>query len=239
MSIVSEESNEKLKNSEIKSIIEKEFSDFFEKQKEDKLKKYKRLNKFVKKGQILFVGSSLMEWFPINEMQQTLDKMYIIYNRGIAGYVTEELLDSMEQCIFELEPSKIFINIGTNDMNTENYKEEKLIRNYDKILTNINERLPNCKVYIMAYYPVNADADFPGVDKEFKERMFKTRTNDVILKANEAVKELAKRHNYEFINVNNGLIDEEGNLKEEFSIEGIHMWPDAYSIVLGNMKKYL
>lgn len=239
MSIVSEESNEKLKNSEIKSIIEKEFSDFFEKQKEDKLKKYKRLNKFAKKGQILFVGSSLMEWFPINEMQQTLDKMYIIYNRGIAGYVTKELLDSMEQCIFELEPLKIFINIGTNDMNTEDYKEEKLISNYDKILTNINERLPNCKVYVMAYYPVNADADFPGVDKEFKERMFKTRTNYVILKANEAVKELAKRHNYEFINVNNGLIDEEGNLKEEFSIEGIHMWPNAYSVVLENMKKYL
>ena len=236
---MSEKSNEKLKNTEIKNMIEKEFFDFFEKQKEDKLKKYKRHNQFVKKQQILFVGSSLMGWFPINEMQQTLDERYIIYNRGIPGYVTRELLNSMEQCIFELEPSKIFINIGANDMNTEDYKKEKLIRNYDEILTNISERLPDCKVYVMAYYPVNAKADFPRVNKDSKENMFKTRTNATILEANEEVKGLAKKHNYEFINVNDGLIDEEGNLKEEFSVEGIHMWPDAYALILENMRKYL
>ncbi|ALU37026.1 hypothetical protein CLCOS_31670 [Clostridium coskatii] len=34
-------------------------------------------------------------------------------------------------------------------------------------------------------------------------------------------------------------MDEEGNLKEEFSIEGIHMWPNGYSVILENMKKYL
>ncbi|HEX9025841.1 MAG TPA: GDSL-type esterase/lipase family protein, partial [Clostridium sp.] len=202
-------------------------------QKEDKLRKYKRLNQFVKKQQILFVGSSLMEWFPINEMQQTLDERYIIYNRGIAGYVTRELLNSMEECIFELEPSKIFINIGTNDMNTTDYKKEKLIRNYNEILTNISERLPDCKVYVMVYYPVNADADFPGVDMEVEESMFKTRTNDVVLEANEAVKELAEKHNYDFINVNNGLIDEEGNLREEFSVEGIH-----YNLYIIKIKAY-
>lgn len=203
------------------------------------MKNYEILNKYVKKGQILFVGSSLMEWFPIDEMQQTLEKDYIIYNRGIAGFVTKELLNSMNECIFELEPSKIFINIGTNDMNTPDYKKEKLIQNYDRILTEIDEKLPNCKVYVMAYYPLNAKADFSGVDKEFKENRFKTRTNAVILEANGAVEELSKKHNYEFINVNDGLMDEKGNLKEEFSVEGIHMWANAYSVILKNMKKYL
>lgn len=228
-----------LKNPEMKGVAEVVLFNYIQKRKRDKLKSYKMLNQYVKKGQILFVGSSLMEWFPINEMQQNLSKDYIIYNRGIAGFVTTELLAYMEECIFELEPSKIFINIGTNDMNTPDYKKDKLIKNYDKILTEIGEKLPNCKVYVMAYYPLNAKADFPGVDKEFKENRFKTRTNAVILEANQSVEELAKKHNYEFINANDGLMDKEGNLKEEFSIEGIHMWPNAYSVILENIKKYL
>ena len=62
----------------------------------EKIKKYKILNQYVKKGQTLFVGSSLMDFFPINEMQQTLDERYTIYNRGVAGYLTTELLSSME-----------------------------------------------------------------------------------------------------------------------------------------------
>jgi Lysophospholipase L1 and related esterases len=234
-----EKNNQILKKTEIKDIIDKEFFDYMQHQKKNKLKSYKMLNGFVKKGQILFVGSSLMEWFPINEMQQALEKDYIIYNRGIAGYVTSELLNSMEECIFELEPSKIFINIGTNDMNNLDYRKEKLVKNYDEILSKIKLRLPNCKVYVMAYYPVNAKADFPGVDDEFKQDAFKMRTNEVILEANKMIEELTKKHNYKFINVNEGLIDGEGNLKEEFSVEGIHMWANAYSIVLKNMEKYL
>lgn len=237
--MIHEKNMEILKNPEMKGVAEAVLFNYIQKRKRDKLKNYKMLNQYVKKGQILFVGSSLMEWFPINEMQQTLNKDYIIYNRGIAGFVTTELLASMEECIFDLEPSKIFINIGTNDMNTPDYKKEKLIDNYDKILTQISQRLSNCKVYLMAYYPLNAKADFPGVDKEFKENRFETRTNAVILEANEAVEQLAKKHNYEFINANDGLMDKEGNLKEEFSIEGIHMWPNAYSVILENIKKYL
>src|SRR5690625_1633047 len=105
----------------------------------EKLKRYKYLNQFIAKGQILFVGSSLMEQFPINEFQQTLDKKLIIYNRGVSGFITEGLLSVMDTCIFELVPSKIFINIGTNDIASPNYKRENLIANYeDRKITRLN-----------------------------------------------------------------------------------------------------
>lgn len=226
-------------NTEIIKATETFFDDFWKDEKKKKRKSYKMLNKYAQKGQILFVGSSLMEFFPINELQQTLERRYTIYNRGIGGYVTTELLTSMEECIFELEPSKIFINIGTNDISASDYVLEKLIQNYDMILTQIQERLPECEVYVMAYYPVNTKADFPGVDKAQKEEMFNTRNNAAILAANEAVEKLAEKHGYEFINVNEGLTDEEGNLKMEYAIEGLHMWPNAYAVILENMKKYL
>jgi lysophospholipase L1-like esterase len=222
-------------------LMNKFFSDFMKRDKAEKLRKYKVINQYAKKGQILFVGSSLMEFFPINELQQTLKKQYIIYNRGIGGYVTSELLNSMEECIFELEPSKIFINIGTNDIGaiSENYTKEKFLENYDDILNQISKRLPKCKVYVMAYYPCNPKADFDGIGKDMKEMLFKSRNNVSILEANKDVEILAKRHGFEFINVNEGLMDEEGNLKKEFSTDGIHMFANGYSVILNNLEKYL
>ncbi len=71
-------------------------------------------NKTAKKGQIVFVGSSLMEIFPIEKMQKSLGLDKVIYNRGIRATTTADLLKSIDICIFDLEPSKIFINIGTN-----------------------------------------------------------------------------------------------------------------------------
>lgn len=216
-----------------------EIAEMLRQEKAGKVRNYKSRNKYAIKGQILFAGSSLMEGFPINEFQQTLDRQYIIYNRGIGGYVTADLLESMEECIFELAPSKIFINIGTNDISLPGYKKEDLLTNYGNILTRIKERLPECKVYVMAYYPINAKADFPGIDRATKQEMFRSRTNANILEANAVVEELAKRHGYEFINVNDGLYDGEGNLKAEYSVEGVHMWPSGYAVVLQNLRKYL
>ena len=41
-----------------------------------------------------------MEWFRIGEMQSTLGLDRIIYNRGIAGTTTADLLSTMNECIF-------------------------------------------------------------------------------------------------------------------------------------------
>lgn len=102
----------------------------------------------------------------------------------------------------------------------------------------IKNKLPETEVYVMAYYPVNAKANY-GLEKYTKDLMFTTRTNANIIKANEAVEELAIKHGFKFINVNAGLTDEEGNLKKEYSMEGIHLWSNAYWVVLENLKKYL
>lgn len=88
----------------------------WQREKEEKVKKYSILNTLALKGQTVLAGSSLMEFFPVNELQQTLEKQTAIYNRGIAGYVTRELLEALEVCVLALAPSRLFINIGTNDI---------------------------------------------------------------------------------------------------------------------------
>ena len=127
-------------------------------EKQDKIERFKRLNQFVKPGQILFAGSSLMEQFPIYEFLQDFNLPLTIYNRGVGGYTTTELMENMEPCIYALKPAHIFINIGTNDMNEVDYTCEGLIENYRRILEGIRKNLPDTKLYLLSYYPVNPSA---------------------------------------------------------------------------------
>ena len=200
-------------------------------EQQDRIAHYRVLNALAKKGQTLFTGSSLMEQFPIHELLQDIGRGDVVYNRGIGGFTTKDMLEQMEEQIFALEPQKIFINIGTNDISASDYQVEKLIKNYRRILSQIKERLPQAKVYLMAYYPMNElvgdNAGFGG------------RTNAGIEQANAAVQTLAEEFSYRFINVNDGLADETGRLKQEYTIEGIHMYANAYQVILQNLLPYL
>ncbi len=194
------------------------------------------MNQYVKKDQILFVGSSLMEQFPIYEFIQDYDIKETIYNRGVGGYTTMELFEVLDTLVYDLEPSKIFINIGTNDLNLPEYTTEGLIERYERILRSIIERLPQSKIYVMAYYPVNAEYDFGNF---YMKEALKVRTNNRINEANRAVEKLAVSLELQFINVNRNLLDEENNLHHQYSIEGMHMYANGYHAILEDLMNYV
>ncbi len=224
-------------NEEIKKALE----NFSNGEKERKLQNYKDLNKDIIKDQILFTGSSLMEHFPIMELVQcdeTCDK--IVYNRGIAGYTTDEYLQAIDAVCIDVHPSKIFINIGTNDMNDcdddVNWYEH-LEMNYTEIMSIITDKLPECQIYMMTYYPINEtiiqNNDAPMAAK------FKTRSMAKVCQANDLVKSIADKFGATYIDVNDGLCDEQGQLRSELTVEGIHMYAEGYKIVYENLKEYL
>ena len=193
--------------------------------------RYKRLNKMVRKGQILFSGSSLMGQFPIHELLVDLDLPLAIYNRGVSGFTTVETQEHLDTLVFDLEPAHIFINIGTNDLNAVDYRQDVLIQRYDDILGSIRQRLPEAGLYVLAYYPCNPIIVAKSSDPGFAEH-FGPRTNQRVREANQAVKSLAQKHSAVFLDLNSNLTDEEGNLKEEYTMDGIHMYADGYMQVL-------
>ena len=118
--------------------------------KELKIKRYREENKAAIPGQIVFTGSSLMEMFPINKLLKEHGDNTIIYNRGIGGFVSGELLKVIDVCATDLKPSKIFINIGTNDLSDSRITISGLMENYDKIISEIENKLPETEIYLMA-----------------------------------------------------------------------------------------
>lgn len=213
------------------------FKELMHREQQDKLERYRILNQNVKKGEILFTGSSLMEQFPVNELLMTNGMAQVVYNRGIGGFTTTDMLQHMEEMVFGTEPSRIFINIGTNDIGSPDYQLEALLKRYEEIIVRIQERLPEAEINMMAYYPVNETDKIP--EGEWGKTAFVTRTNENLNIANAAIENLAAKKGCRFINVNEGLADERGKLKKEYTIEGIHMYANGYQVVLQNLKKYL
>ncbi len=202
--------------------------------REGKVRRYHGMNAYAKRGATVLVGSSLMEHFMVNEflMADGIDKT--VYNRGIAGWRTDELLKDMDACIFELLPKKIFINIGSNDLDRPGDALGKLIKQYRKILRRIKERLPECVIYVMAYYPVLRD--FDALESPANA---KARSREGIEEANRAVSALASEMGCEFLDVNHVLRDEDGYLRPELGADKVHLLAPAYRLIFDEIKGYL
>ena len=204
-------------------------------EKEQMVKDFHIWNKDAIKGQTVFTGSSLMEMFPIEKWVKELGpNAPIVYNRGVGGYRTTDLLPILDACVFELEPRKVFINIGTNDLSDDTIPLETVMSNYDRIITQIEEKLPGVIIYMMAYYPINYEA----ATEEMKPCLL-IRTNEKINRANELVEQLAAKHGQKYINVNAPLMDEQGRLKAEYTIEGMHIKPEGYRAIFEDIMAYV
>ena len=203
--------------------------------KEQKLERYRKLNLTARKGQTVFAGSSLMEMFPVEQLTAEAHPDKIVYNRGIGGYVTEELLAALDVCILDLAPSKLFINIGTNDLSRAEVTIPGLMAQYDLLLTRVREALPGVKLFLLAYYPIN---ELAAPDEDMR-RVLSIRTNARLDEANEAVKALAEKHGGVFLDLNAPLRDETGRLKAEWTYEGMHIREEGYRAIYPLVEKYL
>lgn len=202
--------------------------------------KYDAANQAVTPGQTVFVGSSLMEIFPIERFQseQELNLTQHIYNRGVRATTTADLLVHLTTQVLALKPSQLFINIGSNDLGF-NVPETTFFANYTTILTRIHAELPATQIFVMAFYPINAVADF-GEDHHEHQQFFEFRSNERIDSANQSLQQLVTGlPNVTFIDASQGLRDAAGNLRQELTFDGAHLLPAGYQLILNNLMPYL
>ena len=87
---------------------------------------------------------------------------------------------------------------------------------------------------LMEMFPINYEA----AAEEMKPCLA-IRTNDKINAANAEVEKLAQKHHQRYIDVNNALKDEQGRLKAEYTIEGMHIKEEGYRAIYNDVMKYV
>jgi lysophospholipase L1-like esterase len=191
---------------------------------------FRKLNQTALPGQAVFVGDSIINEYPLEEMLR--DHMPV-YNRGIGGDTTKGLLTRLNESIFELRPSKLFLLIGTNDLVFYS-GEERIVENLTCCIDEVRKNLPGCAIHLISILPVN-NTEHPKISHE----AVGCRSNTIIEEVNLKLKELADSKNVIYIDVYNRMLDEQGNLAIEYTREGLHLSPRGYEIMTQVLAEFL
>lgn len=183
--------------------------------------KYRELNRNpLREPDILFIGDSIVEYYPLQELFLT-DK-YLV-NRGIRGYKTDLLDHHLDAHIFGQVVDKVFLLIGTNDIGKEMPLSET-IDHMTSILQQIARLLPLAQIKLLSVLPVNEGAIYKGT--------VYIRSNQKIQALNQAYRDLAEGMvNVEFIDVFDCLLGADGQLKPAYTTDGLHLTIEGYRVL--------
>lgn len=171
--------------------------------------------------EIIFLGDSLTDRCEWAELFSNPN----VKNRGLSGDKTDGVLDRLDE-ITESKPDKIFIMIGVNDIR-HNVKIDSVIKNYNTIIKNIKKESPKTKIIIQSVLPVN-------------NKIGKTKTTNIKVDSlNYLIKEIAKKFNIPYVDINSKLKDDEGRLDKKYSEDGLHINGKGYLVWKSVIENYV
>ena len=173
-------------------------------------------------GRIVFLGNSLTELFDLSILGDST-----IINRGITGDFTEGVKQRIGE-IISLHPARLFIEIGINDV-VERVSVKEITRNYRFIVSQIQEKSPETRIFIQGLLPVKMKDSWLTSTAD---------VNEVVREENAALKALAKERNVPFIDLYDQFA-EHGEINPRLTWDGIHLVDEGYAIWEKQLLPYL
>ena len=191
--------------------------------------KYRELNQIsLLKPDMIFIGDSIVEYYPLQELLGTAKT---IVNRGIRGYQTGLLLDNLDAHLYGDAVDQIVLLIGTNDIGKGILMNEAL-DNLEGVIQSLNRDYPLSQIKLVSILPVNEG-------EEYKQTVY-IRTNEKIREWNQAYEALAYAYmQVDFLPIYDSLTDSEGQLKSAYTTDGLHLSVAGYQALSDALKTYL
>ncbi|CAN5388281.1 hypothetical protein BH09SUM1_BH09SUM1_23510 [soil metagenome] len=177
-----------------------------------------RENSRVPLGGTVFLGDSITERFPLRDIYPD----QIVVNRGIGGDRVDGLRDRLDVSVSDLEPKRIYLMIGCNDVTYPVLDAKQFGAHYAMLLDAIYRQAPEAKLTVLSILPYGprfekynalGTPDHPGVTA--------SQLNNVIA-------ELAAKRNLPFVDLTPWMSDEKGLLRASYTIDDIHLSLDGY-----------
>ena len=191
--------------------------------------KYRELNQIsVLEPDMIFIGDSIVEYYPLPELFGTAKT---IVNRGIRGYQTRLLLENLDAHLYGDAVDQIVLLIGTNDIGKD-VPMNGALDNLERVIQSIVRDYPLSQIKLVSILPVNEG-------KEYKQTVY-IRTNEKIREWNQAFETLAFAYmQVDFVPIYDSLTDSEGQLKKDYTTDGLHLSVAGYQALSDALKTYL
>ncbi|MFI5148507.1 MAG: GDSL-type esterase/lipase family protein [Bacteroidia bacterium] len=173
-------------------------------------------------GRIVFLGNSLTELFDLGILGDST-----IINRGITGDFLEGVQKRLDEVI-SLHPSRLFIEVGINDL-VEHVPVKEVRRKYKAIIEQVKQQSPSTLIYIQSILPVRMKDSWLTSTAD---------VNEVVLEENEALKTLASEESITYVDLHDNFVSD-GAINPRLTWDGIHLVDEGYLIWKNLLQPYL
>jgi lysophospholipase L1-like esterase len=186
----------------------------------ERVKLFREENKkLTTKHNVILLGDSITEGFNVPKYFPGRH----VLNRGIGADIVGNalpesdqrgILRRMDESIFDCSPAHVFLLIGINDLGM-GHKPETIEIGYRKILEEVKSREPGLKLHVQSVLPTRGNF---------------AKHNANVNEVNKRLQKLAKEFGDDYIDLHSKMADDKGELKEEFTADGLHLKDPGYQV---------
>lgn len=191
---------------------------------QEKLQRFVTENSKVAEDSIVFVGDSIMEFFPLKKF---LGRKLALVNRGIAGTDTIWLQQHLTEQVLAIKPGQIYLMIGTNDLG-RGYSVSEIVERVVDLVLQIKEVAYFTPIHIISVLPVNEEPSY--------QKTVKVRRNQAIKALNEQLSSLI---GIDYLPIFDAFLDDKGQLADYLTTDGLHLNQEGYKLLANSLKLYL
>jgi lysophospholipase L1-like esterase len=168
---------------------------------------------------VVLLGDSITEGFDV----PTYFPGRRVLNRGIGADVIGNALPEddprgvlrrLNESVFDCAATDVFLLIGINDLGSGR-TPDVMEQGYREILKQIKEKAPSVRVHVQSVLPT-------------RDNFSKHKAN--VVDFNQRLQKLAKEYQYDYVDLHKLMADDQGDLKAEFTDDGLHLKPEAYKL---------
>jgi lysophospholipase L1-like esterase len=177
---------------------------------------------------VVLLGDSITEGFEVSKYFAGRR----VINRGIGADVIGNdmakddprgVLQRLDNSVFDCAPTDVFILIGINDLNS-GHTVAQMTAGYRELLQRIRAERPKLRLYVQSVFPTRGNY---------------AKRNAEIVEFNGHLKQLAAEFNCQYLDLHPLMCDANGELKAEWTKDGLHPTDPAYLVWRAEILKVL
>mgnify|MGYP006082923269 FL=1 len=173
---------------------------------------YKMNNSINTNEKIFMIGNSITASADWPDLLSNINTV----NMGSPGITTLDAVMNVEKLLPE-NPKSAFIMLGVNDIKVK-VPWEVAYQNFYNLIYTIKSFSPKTEIFIISVLPTNY-LNFNVYDID----------NSEIVKLNQSLKNMSSKYNLNFINCHDDFLNENGDLDENLTYDGLHLNQIGYT----------
>lgn len=180
---------------------------------------YAQLAPYTPEHATVLLGDSITELCRSNDIYGEYSSRtgVPVVNRGISGETSASMLARIQDSVIAINPRNLVMLMGVNDLN-QGVSQEDITANIRNMIQRVKEASPTTNIVLQAVYPTDIKRE-----SFFERFQLQGRDSGTIKSLNDKLREMAEQEEVSFVDVTDILADEEGNLRKDYTYDGLHL----------------